>query len=332
MILVTGGTGLVGAQLLVQLLEKEDAIRATYRSEEKLEETLSLFSQMGVDKRLSAKIEWIQANLNDIPSLQKAFINVMEVYHCAALVSFDPSRYHELRRTNIDGTANVINCAIHSSVRKLCYVSSVATLDKALGETEINEESHWNPEEDHNVYAITKYGAEMEVWRGSQEGLQVLIFNPGIVLGEATGINSSNRFFDRIKSGLNFYPPGGTGWVDARDIAKVMIAGMKSNLSNKRFILVSENRSYYSVLKSIADSLGKRVPANQLTPFMLHILRRLDWLRSRFSNSERMLTRHMVRSAKNNSIYSGRLVTTALPFEYTKLDDTINRVAEFHTD
>ena len=182
MVLVTGGTGLVGSHLLLKLAQQNKSVRALYRKGANLERVKTVFSYYSKNsKSLYETIEWAEADLNDLPKLTLAFKDITHVYHCAAYISFDPSNYKILRATNIKGTANIVNLSIANKVEKLCYVSSVATLgyDADL----ITEETQWEGNQNQSVYAISKYGAEMEVWRASQEGVAAVIVNPGVILG-----------------------------------------------------------------------------------------------------------------------------------------------------
>src|SRR5690554_1920443 len=237
MILVTGGTGLVGSHLLYELTQKHESVKAIYRNEKKLSVVKKVFSYYSKqpDEDFN-KIEWIQVDLLDIPLLIEAFKNVSHVYHCAAFVSFEPNKYHELRKTNIEGTANIVNLCIANKVEKLCYVSSVATLGKSLNKTAVDEDALWNPEADNSLYGITKYGAEMEVWRGTQEGLDAVIVNPGVILGESPHNDGSSAIFKLGARGVSFYPTGGTGFVDVRDVVKSMIFLMTSEVKNEQYI------------------------------------------------------------------------------------------------
>ncbi len=209
MILVTGGTGLVGAHLLLHLLENgEQNLRAIYRKENQIQKTKSLF-ELYKKGNLFQQIEWFQADIIDIPSLEIAFQNVDYVYHCAAKISFNPSEEEELRKVNIEGTANIVNFCIDKKVKKLCHVSSIATLgDLGQNETIITEATEWNPEVLHSDYAISKYGGEMEVWRGHQEGLNVVIVNPGVIFGPGFWNQGSGAFFTSIKKGIKFFKQG----------------------------------------------------------------------------------------------------------------------------
>ncbi|MGA9638928.1 NAD-dependent epimerase/dehydratase family protein, partial [Flavobacterium sp.] len=140
MILVTGGTGLVGAHLLLHLVENEEKVRAIYRSSKSIEKTKSLFA-LYKKEALFSRIDWQVGDITDIPSLEKVFIGIEYVYHCAAIISFDPKNENALRKINIEGTANIVNFCIAKNVTKLCHLSSIAALgDLAEHETILTEE------------------------------------------------------------------------------------------------------------------------------------------------------------------------------------------------
>src|SRR5690606_140364 len=192
MILVTGATGLVGSHLIVKLLQENEEVKAIYREEKSLSAVKNVFQYYNSES-LFEKINWIKADITDIPSLEKTFEGIKKVYHCAAFISFDPNDKEKLMKINAEGTANIVNCCLDFKVEKLCYVSSVAALgDPTDKQHIITEETEYNPERLHNEYAISKYAAEMEVWRGFQEGLKVVIVNPGVIFGFGFPNNGSS--------------------------------------------------------------------------------------------------------------------------------------------
>ncbi|MBC9797901.1 NAD-dependent epimerase/dehydratase family protein [Sinomicrobium weinanense] len=332
MILVTGGTGLIGARLLYSLSRKEEKIRAVYRKGSDIDAVAGLFSASEEDRARFGRIEWVEADITDIPALSNAFEGVRRVYHAAALISFDPSDYYLLKKTNTEGTANVVNLCIANAVEKLCYVSSVATLSKKVGEEFITEEAQWNMEEENNVYAISKYGAEMEVWRGSQEGLDVVIVNPGIVLGVPPGIagwnKGSGRLFQELDKGMKYYTEGVTGYVDAEDVVAIMIRLMNSDIKNEKYIAVSENRSYRELFAAIARALGKEGPKKEVPAWALQWLWRLDWLKSLLTGSKRKITRLLARTITSKNLYSSDKVKEELGLEFRPLSETITFVGK----
>ena len=324
MILVTGGTGLVGSHLLYYLSLKHEKIRATYRREEKLQLVEHVFSYYSENAAsLFNKIEWVQAEINNIPKLADAFNDVDYVYHCAAKVSFDPNQYRKLRKSNIEGTANIVNLCISNQVKKLCYVSSVAAIGDSPKEKYASERSPWNNEADHSVYAITKYGGEMEVWRGSQEGIDVVVVNPGIIIGPGFWRTSSGSLIRRIHKGLKYYTSADSGYVDIHDVVKPMITLMESTIKNQGYILVADHMTFKTFAEKVSKALGVSPPQKEVSKTMLKLAWRLDWLRNKLLGKRRKLTKHMVRSITTDNYFSNEKVKSDLGYEFMSLDDSI---------
>lgn len=329
MILVTGGTGLVGSHLLYKLATKNEKLRAIYRSKHKLDIVKRVFSYYTKEiDVLFNKIEWFEADILDVPQLTEAFTDISLVYHCAAFVSFEPNKYTLLRRTNIEGTANIVNIALKTDVTKLCYVSSIATLGESLNQDPIQETTYWNPEADNNVYAITKYGAEMEVWRATQEGLHAVIVNPGVILGAGIWNHGTGTFFKQIHNGLKYYATGGTGFVDVEDVTSIMIALMQSNITNENFILVSENWSYKQFLDNIAKALQVNPPHKKVSSGLAQIAWRLDWLNNKLTGKRRKLSKQMANTINNISVYSNKKITKTLNYKWTPITQSISTISK----
>lgn len=329
MILVTGGTGLVGSHLLYHLTQKNEAIRAIYRSEESLEKVKNVFSYYtdSVDKFFS-KIEWKKADITDVPSMTPLFENVSEVYHCAALISFDPTDYRDMRRVNIYGTAILVNLAIDAGVKKLCYVSSIAAVGDDPKKSIADEENEWSGNEKNHGYAITKYGGEMEVWRASQEGIDVIIVNPGVILGGGFWNSGSGKLFSQVYKGFKYYTKGSTGFVGVEDVVRPMILLMESEIKNERFILISENKTFQEVLTSIADGFGKKRPSKLIKPWATEIFWRLDWLISKLTARRPRMSKHSAKSLHNQSVYSSKKLQKALDYQFEKVEEVIKKVCQ----
>jgi dihydroflavonol-4-reductase len=316
MILITGATGLVGSHLALHLLENNECVRAIYRTTASMEKTKSIF-RLYEKENLFKKIEWIQADITDVPSLEIAFKNIKFVYHCAALISFDPKDEKQVRKINIEGTANMVNFCLEYGVRKLCYVSSIAALgDLKENENQISEESEWNPELHHSDYAISKYGAEMEIWRGQQEGLNTLIVNPGVIIGPFVKLRDWNQgsglLFEKVTNGFPFYFKGSTGFIAIDDVVQIMIHLMKTETSNERFILVAQNIVFKELLNAIADALQVKRPYIHANKFMINIAYKIDWFVSNVLNQKRILDRTTAKASYSKSRYSNEKITRVL--------------------
>ncbi|NNF19513.1 MAG: NAD-dependent epimerase/dehydratase family protein [Flavobacteriaceae bacterium] len=323
MIFVTGGTGLVGAHLLFHLLNKGMVVRALYRDEASLEQVYRTWEYYGhSSQELQQKLHWIKGDLLDIPSLENALQGIETVYHCAALVSFDPDDYRALRRANITGTANLVNVCLASGVKEMCYVSSIATIGRPVNnEVATEEDELLTPV--NNVYALTKHGAEMEVWRGSQEGMAVVIVNPGLIIGPGSWERSSGRLFDIAAKGRSFYPPGGTGVIGVNDVVKIMMGLMQQNERNQRYILVNQNMTYKELLKLLSSALGVAPPTKKIPLWALEIAWRLDWFRARLTGAKRRLTRDRVASLRSQVIFNTSKVKQRLNYTYEPIASSI---------
>jgi dihydroflavonol-4-reductase len=327
MILVTGGTGLVGAHLLLHLTANGQKPRSLYRTEAAIAKTRSLFAHYG-NPGLFDAIEWIQGDILEVPSLEAAFKDVDYVYHCAAFISFEPKDEEMLRKVNIEGTANMVNFSLAYGVKKFCHVSSIAALGDAKDGEAITEETEWNPEKRHGDYAISKYGAEMEVWRAWQEGLNVVIVNPGLIFGPGFPDHGSSKIFKAVKRGQYFYTRGTCGIIAVQDVVKAMTALMQADGNGERYTLVAENVSYKNMLDSIADGMAKKRPPIYASPLMTSFAWRMDWLFSNLLLQKRMLTRNMAKSSHSVDVYDNRKVTAAIDFTFSEVLPFLRQLSE----
>ncbi|MFA5296722.1 MAG: SDR family oxidoreductase [Lutibacter sp.] len=331
MILVTGGTGLVGSHLLYQLSLENDAIKAIHRKNSDLQAVKRVFSYFSEEyESLFQKIKWIEADITDIVSLEEAFVDVTEVYHSAALVSFNPKDYNAMYTINIEGTSNIVNFCIAKKVKKLCFVSSIATIEKSANNEIMNEANDWIIDKESSEYAITKYGAEMEVWRASQEGVPVVIVNPGVILGAGFWHQGSGTIFSKIDKEFPFYTEGVTGFVSVNDVVKAMLLLMKSDIENERYILVSENSSFKNIFYQIAHNLEKNLPTIKVTKLMGAIGWRLEKLKSIFTNKHPEFTKQTSKSIHDKGYYSSEKIQKELNFSFESISETLKSVCELY--
>ena len=327
MILVTGGTGLVGAHLLLKLAQEETKLRATFRPNSDLERVKKFFIKRHSEgEALFEHIEWAEADLNNISKLENAFQGVSRVYHCAALISFDPRDFRALKRVNVKGTANLINLCIAFGIEKLCYVSSIAALAKNSTEEQITEESEWQGAS--NVYGLSKYLAEMEVWRGAQEGVPMVIVNPGVIIGSGFWEQGSGSLFGYAAKEPKYYPPGGTGFVTVNDVVDIMVGLMNSAITGERFILVERNLTYQAFFDQMAMGFNHNKPHKRLKNWQLECLWRLDWLRGFLGGKGRKLTRDGVKSLKSPVYYSNEKINNVLSHQFEDLEEVIARCCQ----
>jgi len=325
MILVTGGTGLVGSHLLYHLALENEHIIAIHRKNSNLSIVKKVFGYYTTEvTKLFQKIKWVEADITDVYALEMAFENITSVYHCAAMISFNPKDYRTMRKINIDGTSNVVNLCIDKNVKKLCFVSSIAAVGKAVGNNPIDESCEWNIENSNYGYAITKYGAEMEVWRASQENVEVVIVNPGVILGAGFWNAGPGAIFDKVYKGLKFYTEGITGYISVQDVVKSMLSLMNSSIKNERYILVSENLSYKEVFSSIANNFKVKPPSIKISPFITSIVWRLESLKNFITGKQPLLTKHTATSIHSERYFSSEKIKKDLDFKFDSIKNSIS--------
>lgn len=331
MILVTGGTGLVGSHLLFKLTEGNTIIRAIYRDETKLDNVKMVFSYYtdNYEERFR-NIEWFKADLNNIPDLIDAFSSVNYVYHCAALVSFNTSDFELLKKINIEGTANIVNLCISEKIKKLCYVSSIAAIGSST-KSDLTEETDWNPEDNHSVYALTKYGAELEVWRGTQEGLDAVIVNPGVIIGPGFWNSGSGLFFNKIKRGMWFYTTGITGYIGVEDVVRIMQKLMISPINNERFILITEHLSFKDFLNKIADALDANQPKFEAKKGILTIASWLDGMKMFITKKPRTLNSSIIKTSQNKTLYNTNKFKKEFQIDLQDISTVISKTGKLFT-
>lgn len=319
MILVTGATGFLGAELVVQLLESEEKIRCIKRETSLIPKILIPYGQ---------KIEWVNADILDFSALEDAFENINQVYHCAAIVSFDKKDVNKMIAINVVGTENIVNLCLANAVDKLVHVSSVAALGNVKPGEEVTENNFWDAYDKNGNYAVSKYRSEMEVWRGMNEGLKAVIVNPSVIIGENLGENGSGKIFSAVKNGLDYYTNGSTGFVDVKDVASAMISLMNSDIEEERFILSSENYSYKSLLSEIAIAYGIAAPSKSISKFKLMLVDKLSAIGSLFLKSNKRIGNDAINAAFNKKIYQNHKIVDALKFEFIPVKDSIRNTVK----
>lgn len=329
MILVTGGTGFLGAHLLVQLTAEGVPVRAIKRSESSLNFVKQIFQLYATDfTKQWELIEWKEADLMDIFQMEESLQGVTQVYHCAGKVSFSPSKRNELLAINARGTANLVNLCLNIPGIRLCHVSSIAAIGRSRLDDVIAEDRFWKNDPNNSWYAISKYQAEREVWRGIEEGLNAVIVNPAVILGVCNWQEGTGRMFSQVWNGLTFYTQGVTGWVDVMDVTKAMIILMKSPVVAERYILSEGNYTYREIFNLIADNLGKKHPNVYASPLLTNFAWQVEALRSFFTGKEPLITKESARTASLSCFYDNSKFIKQFSFTYTPIATTIQHTAQ----
>lgn len=317
MILVTGANGFLGSKLIGALLDQGEKIRAFVRVDSNLELIESFLPE----------IELFKGDILDISDVQSALLGIDYIYHCAAFISFSKNDRQKMFKTNVEGTANLVNIALDFPIKKIVYISSIAAIGANPLKGEIDETLNWEKHLYNSEYGLSKQLAEREIIRGVSEGLTATIVNPGIILGEGQWRKTTGRIWESIWNGQFFTIKGQNGFVDIQDVIHFSVAAMKVGKIGNRYILVSENVDYQLLFTQIAKSINKK-SRFLIAPILLQkIYVYYDWLKSLITNSSRNLTNETLKISNVKFSFSNKKAIKELGINFTPLNKTIDRIS-----
>ncbi len=320
MIAITGANGLLGSFVVRKLIDQNENFIAIKRRG----------SDTSLLQDVSEKINWREADILDPVSLSEAFKDVTHVIHTAAVVSFNPARASEIMEINVQGTRNVVNTCLAHGIKRLIFISSVAALGRQKGQTVITEKNKWVDSPFHSVYAKSKYYAELEVFRGQEEGISSVIINPSLILAEANWNLSSAQLFKFVWEQKPFYMDGYVNYVDVLDVTSIIYTMLTSPIEGERFIASAGKISYKDFFGLIATKFEKKPPSIKLPKSVLRIGAVLETFRARLSGSEPRLTRETARLAGSEFLFANEKIKKRLNFQFQSIDNTLDRCTRYY--
>ncbi|MDD2611613.1 MAG: NAD-dependent epimerase/dehydratase family protein [Bacteroidales bacterium] len=330
LVFLTGCTGLVGGHFLVHLYQSGYHIRGLVRSTSSFDQLrlICAFYNQSFDE-LYDSVEWVCGDTLDYVGLCEWMAGVEDVYHCAAVVSFNSKNSRELLRTNIQGTSNMVDAALKCGIKRFCFISSIGALGHAKKGDFVHENTPRKSNGESSVYSESKFQSELEVWRASNEGLNTVILNPGIILGPGTPNKGSLLLIQTGRKGMPFYTKATTGYVDVRDVCRAGIELMRKNIFGKHFILVSENIDNKELFSMIASEFNKKPPRFLAGKTILHLGAFLSEIYGKISGKVPQLTRETVETAQKPQKYSNQQIRSTLDFNFIPLRQTIREICDF---
>ena len=329
MILVTGGTGFVGAHLLYKLVSMGMQVKAMKRKKSSLKRTQEIFSYYSKKpKALLSRIEWIDADLNDQDSLERMLTGITKVYHCAGVISFDPEDKELVYQANLYGTRNLLKAALAANVEKFCHLSSSSATDKNFTRSYVTEEMVWRPRHKCSDYARTKFLAELAVMEAMTQGLRAVIVNPTNILGPGSWDAGTSQLFQAVWNGLLLYPEGINGFVDVRDVTTAMILLMDSDISGERFIINAENLAYRDVFQWIAQALKVEPPRFRFNALESELAWRGVKVYSRLAGKQPSLTQDNLKILNCHYYYVNEKIKQATDLRFIPIKESIQFIAK----
>jgi dihydroflavonol-4-reductase len=324
-ILITGANGLVGSAVARRLLAGNHNVYALVRAN----------SDRSLIADVENQIQWIEGDILDVTSLDEALAGIDFVVHTAAVVSFVPRDKKMMYKVNVEGTSNVVNACLKHEIKKLCHVSSIAAIGRPDSKKSISgqelvldETQRWEDSPENSEYAKSKYRAELEVWRGIAEGLNAVIVNPTIILGEGNWDKSSTQLFRYVFREKPFYTAGIANCVDVQDVSEVVVKLLFSAISGERFLLNGASISYQDLFNLMADSMHKKRPSFRVGPGLAGLIWRVEAVRTWLLGTKPLITRETAQSAARRISYNNEKIKNALGFSFQPIEKTVARVSE----
>ncbi len=306
MVAVTGASGLVGQSLVEHLLGAGMKLTAIVR-------------RQGI--RFPEGVIVREADILDPFSLKDALQGVDTVIHAAGLVSFNPRRRDEIFRVNVEGTRTVVNTCLKEGIPHFIQISSVSALGRKLNEP-VSERDPWTGQF-ANAYATSKYLAELEVYRGAEEGLIVGLVNPSVILSGAPLHRSSAALFDYAWKERPFYTDGLLNYVDVRDVADAVINLVRQPQPGERFTLSAGSIRYLEFFTRLARQWKKRPPHIRIPSRLVSWFGVAEEIRCRLLHTEPVVTRDSAAMTVRNFQYNVSKARQMLGMRFRDLDDTI---------
>lgn len=310
-ILITGITGLLGSYLAREFVGKAE---------------IHGFKRKGASGRLLAGIEdqihWHEGDLFDFEALESAVLGKDLVIHAAGMVSFDQRDEQKLYQVNTVGTTNLVNAMLSAGSSRLVYVSSVAAIGRSPELSVIDENHKWGESPFNTGYATSKYFAEVEAWRGEQEGLELIVVNPSVLLGKMSDDRSSTAIYSYVLDQNRYFPAGDVNYLDVRDAAKMIRLLVEKNAWGERFILNSESISYQLFFKKMAEVFGKKAPSKKAKPWMITLAVSFNQVLRALRLTHNPLSKQVAMIAQQKIFFDNAKILSKLDFEFTPLEKT----------
>lgn len=310
-ILITGITGLLGSYIAREFAGKAE---------------IHGFKRPGSSLRLlegiESSIHWHEGDISDVEELEEAVTGKDLVIHAAGIVSFDSRDEDLIYKVNNVGTTNLVNAMLTAGTKKLVYISSVAAIGRSPELTTIDENHKWTESPYNTVYATSKYFGELEAWRGEQEGLDLIVVNPSILLGKVSDDRSSTEIYHYVLDENSYYPKGDLNYLDVRDAAKMIRMLVEKEAWGERYILNKESTSYQDFFKIMAEIFSKKAPFKSAEPFLIRLAVFYNGILRRFRLSKNPLNMQTAMIAQQKMFYDNKKILDLLDFEFTSLEDT----------
>jgi dihydroflavonol-4-reductase len=311
MIVVTGASGLVGANLVRALLFAHQRVRVVVHRESAAFQGL--------------KVEQVKADLRDPDSLSKAFSHADLVYHLAGLITISGSDWVQAEQINTLGTRNVVDACLKNKVKRLIHFSSIEAVQQKPLNVPVNDDSPLVHSSEAPPYARSKAAAEIEVQSGIQRGLDAILMRPTAIVGPYDFKPSLlGQAIIKLASGhMPFLVTGGFDWVDVRDVVSAALSAARKAPCGYSYILSGHWHSISEMAQLLCDFGCKRTTRIVFPRFIAYpFAPLLEWA-AKIHHSEPIYTRVSLRTLNSNHVISHERATRELGYEPRPISETL---------
>jgi len=320
-VLVTGGTGFLGANLVHQLVARGDQVRVLKRPKT----PLTLLEGLPV--------EFAEGDVTDFDSVVAAARGVEGIYHVAGLVSYWPPKRAWQYRVNVDGARHVIEAAARNRVRRVVHTSSIAAIGFRTDGQPADEDTEFNWEPYGVHYCISKHRGERAALEGNARGVEVVVVNPALIFGARDLHFNAGRIFKMVaEQSVVRGPEGATTTCDADDVCAAHIAAMERGTPGRRYILGGEFRTYKQLVQEVADVMGKKVRLAEVPYWVAQAAAWATYGISLVTRREPPLTPELVRVARFARYYSSARAIRELGYPQTPLRVTLEKTYRWYRE
>lgn len=320
---VTGGTGLLGGNLVRLLLEKGHQVKILARSQEKAQRLHG-----------DLPVEVVVGDLGNVSAFAAELEGCDVVFHTAAYFReyYQPGdHWPTLKKLNVDATLELIKASREAGVGRFVHTSSEGVLAKVADQPS-DESSDYNPFAADNLYFKSKVEAEKEIYRYLAEHDQdVVMVLPGWMIGPGdAGPTGSGQFIlDIANKALPALFNGGTSTVDARDVAIGMLAVAEQGKSGERYLVAGRYQNLEQVAQAVGEVTGVKVPGLRLPYPVMYVYAWLCELWSKISGRPTTVTLDGVKTMNEHKTISSAKAVQEFGLEFRPLQETVSDTVDW---
>ncbi|MFQ5724562.1 MAG: SDR family oxidoreductase [Terriglobia bacterium] len=320
-VLVTGGTGFLGANLVHHLVARGDQVRVLKRP------------RTAPDILQGLPVELVEGDVTDFDSLLRASQGVEGIYHVAALITYWRPRRQRQHRVNVEGTRNVAEAALRNRVRRVVHTSSIAAIGFRTDGIPADEDTEWNWGPYDIGYCTTKRLAEQEALTATAKGLEVVIVNPAVIFGPRDVHRNTGRLITMVaKKSTLLWPEGTITACDVDDVCQGHIAAMARGQSGRRYILGGEHVRFSDLIQLVADIMGKKVRVVSIPGWLERALAWGAYGVSLLTRRDPALTPDLVQVRRLVGTYSSARAIRELGYPQTPLRQTLEKTYRWYVE